>query len=117
MKCFQCKEKVLEMVEINDYECVCPICNLKFDFDHANRTEEELRKNGYIRTSNEELADVWAQYFSTKYIELQIVKFGISEWIYINEMGRIAVESKFLELKNKIEKDLHELNEGLKLLR
>lgn len=110
MKCFVCNDPGIEMVKIADDDVVCPICHTRFDLDHANRIENELKKNGYISMSNESLADQWSKYFFKKFPELKFIKWGISQWIYINEQGKKSVFIQLLERKEKIRNQLNEIN-------
>jgi hypothetical protein len=116
MKCFSCENPVFDMVQISDCYLICPHCDMKFDIEHAEYTEKDLIMHGYFYMSNEPLADQWRDYFIRKYPKLKLIKYGISQWFYIDDRGRTIVEIQFLKMKENLEKELNSVRSILREL-
>lgn len=117
MKCFKCNNPDLDMVKLNDYVLVCPLCNMKFDKELAEHTEKELLEVGYFYMANEPLAEQFFDYLRSKDLEVSMIRDGIQQWFYINEEGRVIVEKHFIDVKLNTENRLNQVKGILMTLR
>lgn len=106
MKCFKCSEPVLEMVELNECDVICPHCNFIFDIVHAKKMKDDLLKDSYFHMSNEPLAEEMFNYFRSEDLDVRLVKYGISQWIYVGDKGLSIIRDHFIKKRVETEKQL-----------
>ncbi|MBB6454393.1 uncharacterized Zn finger protein (UPF0148 family) [Salirhabdus euzebyi] len=109
MNCFKCKNTHLDMVKVNDYVVVCPMCDMKFDVRHAEKTEKKLMQKSYHYMSNEPLAEQFFNYLRSKDVDINMVKYGISQWLYIGDKGLSIVRKHFAKEKIETENKLKDI--------